>query len=101
MKKKKWYSYIAIFNHEDNGINISFPDLPGCLSCADMDEEAIRKAKDAMGLYMTVLEDDGGEIPKPTALKDIQLGKNDVPFLVEVFMPEVRANIKDMYIKEL
>ncbi len=100
MKKRNWYSYIAIFNHEDDGINISFPDLPGCLSCADTDEEAIYKAKDAMGLYISVLEDDDEEIPKPSVLKDIKLGKNDVPFLVEVFMPEIRAKIKDVFVKK-
>jgi predicted RNase H-like HicB family nuclease len=41
VKKKNWYSYIAIFNYEDDEINISFPDLSGCFSCADTNEEAI------------------------------------------------------------
>jgi len=90
-KKENWYSYIAIFNHADDGINISFPDLPGCLSCADTDEEAIRMAKSVLGLYMSQLEDDGDPIPEPTALKDIELDENDMPYLVDVFMPEARA----------
>jgi hypothetical protein len=53
-----------------------------------------------MGLFMTVLEDDGEEIPKPTALKDIILGENDVPYLVDVFMPAARATVKDVYVKK-
>ena len=99
-KTKNWYSYIAIFNYEDDGINISFPDLPGCLSCADTTEEAIHNAKEAMGLYLYDTEMENEVFPASTSLKNIKLGKNDIPYLVEVFMPEVRASVKDTYVKK-
>ncbi|MEA1883278.1 MAG: type II toxin-antitoxin system HicB family antitoxin [Thermotogota bacterium] len=99
-KKNNWYSYIAIFNCEDDGINVSFPDLPGCLSCADTTEEAIHNAKEAMGLYLYDIEMENENFPVPSSLKTIELGKNDISYLVEVFMPEVRASVKDVYVKK-
>ena len=34
-KPKDRYSYIALFEYAEDGINIEFPDLPGCYPCAD------------------------------------------------------------------
>ena len=33
--KKDCYVYPAIFPYSDDGISVEFPDLPGCLTCAD------------------------------------------------------------------
>jgi predicted RNase H-like HicB family nuclease len=35
-----FYAYPALFYYDDDGISIEFPDLPGCLSCAEDTEEA-------------------------------------------------------------
>ena len=40
---KDRYSFIAVFDVEDDGISIEFPDLPGCLPCAETMEEALKK----------------------------------------------------------
>ena len=44
---KDRYSYVAVFSYEEDGISIEFPDLPGCLRCAEKDntEEALKNAK--------------------------------------------------------
>lgn len=97
---KNTYSYIAIFDYADDGISIKFPDLPGCLSCADTDKEALYMAKDVLGLHMYGLEEDGEEIPEPTELKDIKLEKNQLPVLIEVFMPTFRSKVKNKFIKK-
>ena len=44
---KDRYAYVALFDIADDGISISFPDLPGCLPCADTLEEAIENAREA------------------------------------------------------
>ena len=44
---KNVYEYVAILNYEEDGINIYFPDLQGCLSCADTTEEALKNAEEA------------------------------------------------------
>ena len=55
---KDRYSYVAIFNYADDGISISFPDLPGCYPCAHTTEEALKNAKEAMGLHLWGMEQD-------------------------------------------
>ena len=44
---KDRYSYVAVFSYEEDGISIEFPDLPGCLPCAEKDntEEALKNAQ--------------------------------------------------------
>ena len=56
---KDRYTFIALFTFEDDGISIEFPDLPGCLSCADTQEEALYNAQEVLGLYLVGMEDDG------------------------------------------
>lgn len=94
------YIYSAIFDYSDDGISISFPDLAGCLSCADTTEEAIKDAKEVLGLYMNGIEEDKEVIPTPSNIKDISLGENDIPVLIDVYMPTIRNKIKNHYIKK-
>ena len=62
---KDRYSYVAVFSYEENGISIEFPDLPGCLPCAEKDntEEALKNAKEALGLHIWGMEQDGKRFP--------------------------------------
>ncbi|MDI3537130.1 MAG: hypothetical protein PWP16_677 [Eubacteriaceae bacterium] len=97
---KKRYEFIAVFNYADDGISIEFPDLPGCLPCADTTDEAIKNAKEAMGLHLWGMEQDGDVIPEPTPLQAIQLEKGDIPILIDVFMPTIRDRMKTRYVKK-
>ena len=97
---KKRYEFIAVFNYADDGISIEFPDLPGCLPCADATDEAIKNAKEAMGLHLWGMEQDGDVIPEPTPLQAIQLEKGDIPILIDVFMPTIRDRMKTRYVKK-
>ena len=98
MKDK--YVYPAIFDYAEDGISIEFPDLKGCLSCADTDQEALYMAEDVLGLYMLELEEDGEEIPEPSLLKDIKTKDNQKTVLVSVWMPTVRKAINNKAIKK-
>jgi len=97
---EKTYNFIAIFDYADDGISIEFPDLPGCYPSADTTEEAIQNAKEAMGLHLWSMEKDGNEIPTPSKLNDIKLENNQVPYLVEVFMPSVRLKLDKSFVKK-
>ena len=99
---KNDYAFIAIFEYEDDGINISFPDLEGCFSCAEANDTdtALKKAKEALGLHLFAMEQDGETIPTPTPINKITLEKNQVPVLIDVFMPSVRAAVKTSYVKK-
>lgn len=97
---KDRYSFIAVLDMEDDGISIEFPDLPGCLPCADTMDEALKNAQEALGLHLWGMEQDGEEIPEPTPIQNIQLEKNQVPAVIEVFMPSFRDKINNRFVKK-
>lgn len=97
---KNTYVYPAILHYAADGISISFPDLPGCLSCSETTEEATRDAKEALGLHLFGLEKDKDIIPEPTPIDKLVLSRNEIPLLVEVFMPTVRARIETRFVKK-
>lgn len=98
--KKDHYIYPAIFDYAEEGISISFPDLPGCFSCADSDEEALSMAKDALGLHLYSMEEDNDDIPNPTPINKIKLEENQVVVLIEVFMTSMRQAIENYSVKK-
>lgn len=97
---KDRYAYVAILDYADDGISISFPDLPGCYPCAENTEQALKNAREAMGLHLWGMEQDGETIPEPTPITDIQLEVKQVPVLVEAFMPPVRDKLTNRFVKK-
>ena len=82
--KKYCYVYPAIFTYEDDGISVEFPDLPGCLTCADTTEEAIKMAKEALGLHLYGIEEEHETIPVASNIRDLSLEKNQIPILIDI-----------------
>ena len=80
--------YPAIFEYTQDGIDISFPDLPGCLSCAKTDEEALFMARDVLGTFLVACEDMDKPIPRPS--RALHAGENQVVHLVDVWLPFFR-----------
>lgn len=97
---KDTYIYPAILHYADDGISILFPDLPGCLPCADTTEEAVANAKEAMGLHLWGMEKDGDFIPEPTAIPSLTLEQGEIPLLVEVYMPPIRHRHNTRVVKK-
>ena len=99
---KNEYSFIAIFEYAEDGINIFFPDLPGCYSCAakNATEDAIKNAKEALGLHLFGMEQDNETIPEATSINKLKLEKNCIPVLINVFMPSVRMAVKTSFVKK-
>lgn len=50
--KKIRLKYIAIFDVASDGISITFPDIPECLSCAYSKRQSKKMAKDALELAL-------------------------------------------------
>lgn len=76
-------SYYAVFEYAEDGINITFPDLPA-LSCAMDEEEGRVMAAEALALCLhgMPLKD----VPSPSWLEDIALrdGCKAFPITVEM-----------------
>ncbi|MBU3114896.1 type II toxin-antitoxin system HicB family antitoxin [Clostridium lacusfryxellense] len=91
--KNNSYVYPAILSYESDGISIEFPDLPGCLPCANNIDEAIKNSKEAMALHLYDLEESNKEIPEPSSIDNIKLEKNETLLLVKVNMSLFRDDI--------
>lgn len=100
LSMKDTYAFPAIFDYADDGISIEFPDLPGCLSAADTTEEAIKNAKEVLGLFLWSMEKDEAPIPVPSPIHKLNINPNQIPFLVEVWMPVVRNEMDNKAIKK-
>ena len=94
------YIFPAIFDFADDGISIEFPDLPGCLPCADTVEEAVKNAKEALMLHLFGMEQDNEEIPSPTSINKLKLEKNQSVVLIDAFMPPFRERQNNRYVKK-
>lgn len=92
---KTYYSYPAYFYFDEDGISIEFPDLPGCLSCAQTDEEAFKNAREALGLHLYGMEVDHDDIPEPSPTNSLHPEDGGVIVMVQVYMPAVRDRINN------
>ncbi|WP_458123674.1 type II toxin-antitoxin system HicB family antitoxin [Paenibacillus sp. Z3-2] len=75
------YQYYAVFNLAEDGINVTFPDLPGCITCGDSVEEALFMAKEALELFL-----DGEpveDIPPSQRIMPQFLNSKDKAYLIE------------------
>lgn len=97
---KNRYAFLAVFHYADDGVSIDFPDLPGCLPCADTTEEAYKNAKEALGLHLWGMEQDGEEIPEPTPANRIETQPGDAIAVIDVFMPPIRERINQRFVKK-
>lgn len=60
-------SYNAIFEPAtEGGFNVSFPDVPGCVTFGETFEEARQMAKEVLELWLEELAAHGDELPRPS-----------------------------------
>ncbi len=100
MIRRQTYLYPAMFHFEDEGVGVAFPDLPGCYTNGKTAEEALRMAKDALGLHLYGMEQDGDPIPEPSSPSCIDVGPCEAIVLVEVFMAMVRDTLEQRAVKK-
>lgn len=66
------YVYPAVFSEEKNGqYSVSFPDLESCITCGDSLSQSIENAEDALGLVLTMYEDDKVPFSLPSNIKEL------------------------------
>ena len=96
MKKNDRYKYPAFIGFDEitGRYYILFPDLPGCTTTGDTEEEALRNANDAMSLHLFGMEDDGDEIPSPSSIVGLKGENEETVVLVETWMPSFREKME-------
>jgi predicted RNase H-like HicB family nuclease len=89
--------------HEENGVfGVSFPDFPGCITGADSEEDAIRKADEVLTFHVAGMLEDGEALPARRSVKALRADPetrdslaDGVLFLARYELPRksVRINI--------
>ncbi len=60
----KQLSYRILLRKEpEGGYTVTVPSLPGCVTCGDTIEQAIKMAREAIELYIESLKEHGEEVP--------------------------------------
>lgn len=54
----------------EGGYVVSFPELPGCLTCGETIESALKYAEDAKREWFSAMLEDGMQINEPGALEE-------------------------------
>lgn len=98
--KKDRYIYPALFHYAQDGISVSFPDLPGCFTCGDDSEEAFRMAREAMALHLYGMEQDDETIPEPSVPTSLSFEAGEVVTLIEAWMPPFRDEMENRAVKK-
>ena len=98
---KDRYDFPALLHYTRDGrIGITFPDLPGCVSQARSDEEAVSMATEALELHLYGMEQTETPIPKPSRLSDVPTDSDRRTILVTAIMPLVREDMETKAVKK-
>ena len=96
MNKPDKYKFPAFlgFDAPTGRYYILFPDLPGCTTTGDTEEDAIKSAKEAMSLHLFGMESDEDDIPSPSSIVGLQGENEETVVLIEVWMPYFRDKME-------
>lgn len=64
------YRMEIIKDSEEGGVVVSYPELPGCITCGETIEIAIANARDAKKAWIEAALEDGIEIHEPDSLEE-------------------------------
>ncbi len=59
-----------VVDKDEGGYIVSFPDLPGCLTCGETIEQAVANATDAKQVWLEAALEEGIAIQEPNVLED-------------------------------
>jgi len=76
------YTYPAIFEKEEGGYTIYFPDIAGCYTQSEDIPEGIENANDALCLMLYEMEKQNKPIPSATNIKEIKTGAESIVTLI-------------------
>ena len=60
----------VVEDKEEGGFVVSYPDLPGCITCGETVESAVANALDAKKAWLEAALEDGVAIQEPDSLED-------------------------------
>lgn len=99
---KTMYVFPAVFEQEENGYSVYFPDVSGCYTSGQTLEEAMNMAEDALCLMLYDMEEDKREIPTPSSIEQIKnnIGANDFVSLIKCDTMAYRKFYKEKSVRK-
>lgn len=79
--------YPAVIHEDPDGLWAEFPDLPGCSTQGDTQEELLANASEAMECFLLGLLEDEENLPAPTSPKNIRAKEKNT------YLSLIRADI--------
>lgn len=67
---KKAYRMEIVEDKDEGGFIVTYPDLPGCISCGETIESAVANEIDAKEVWLEAAIEEGIEINEPDSLDD-------------------------------
>lgn len=64
------YRMEIVEDKEEGGYVVSYPELPGCITCGETVEAAVANAVDARNAWLEAALEEGIEIREPDSLED-------------------------------
>ena len=64
------YKMEIVEDKEEGGFVVSFPDLPGCITCGETVESAVSNAMDAKKAWLEAALEEGIDIHEPDSIDD-------------------------------
>jgi len=97
----KNYLYPAFFTPGDHGsYGAEFPDLPGCFSAGDDLENALTMAREALGLHLYGLLEDGDPVPAASAPEGLTVPEGTFLGLIEGRPDLIGEKIRNSAVKK-
>jgi len=62
--------YVVVVEKSENAFGAYVPDLPGCAVVAETRDEALELIREAVGLHLESLREEGSPIPEPVTTTD-------------------------------
>lgn len=94
------YRYVAVLEYGNEEIGVYFPDLDGCITGGEDVDDALKNASDVLKLHIYGMEQDKEKIPEPTSITNLELSKNEIPVLVDIYMKPFREKMDEKFIKK-
>lgn len=89
--------YPAFCHYEDGGYWCEFPDLEGCFSQGDSEQEIVSNAREALEAYVENLLESGKELPKARTITSLHAkGKDFLSYIncdISTVGKSVRKNV--------
>jgi predicted RNase H-like HicB family nuclease len=88
-------SYAAWLHFEGtDGVGVTFPDFPGCVTQGDTVEDALRLAPEALAFHIEGMLEDGAELPEASPVDDVVKERaGELLTMVNVLDPRPRERI--------